>query len=57
MTASLPQSGLAPVEAVAGEIVAGVNAGKPVVYAPLKWKLIMAVVRNIPAPVFNRLNF
>ena len=57
MTASLPQKGLAPVEAVAGEIVAGVNSGKPVVYAPLKWKLIMGVVRNIPSPVFNRLDF
>ncbi|MCU1475553.1 MAG: short-chain dehydrogenase [Subtercola sp.] len=57
MTTALPQAGLAPVEAVAGEIVAGVNAGRPVVYAPLKWKLIMAVVRNIPTPVFNKLNF
>ncbi|MEF2977474.1 SDR family NAD(P)-dependent oxidoreductase [Subtercola sp. YIM 133946] len=57
MTAALPQKGLAPVAAVAGEIVAGVNAGRPVVYAPLKWKLIMAVVRTIPAPLFNKLDF
>ncbi|GGF12601.1 short-chain dehydrogenase [Subtercola lobariae] len=57
MTASMPQKGLAPVEAVAGEIVAGVNAGRAVVYAPLKWMLIMGVVRNIPSPVFNKLDF
>ncbi|MCU1481346.1 MAG: hypothetical protein JWQ19_2132 [Subtercola sp.] len=57
MTASLPQKGLADVSAVAGEIVAGVNAGAAVVYAPKKWMLIMGVVRNIPSPVFNRLNF
>ena len=57
MTAGMPQSGLAPVAAVAADIVAGVNAGRPVVYAPPKWKAIMTVVRLIPRPVFNRLDF
>ncbi|RFA12296.1 hypothetical protein B7R22_15935 [Subtercola boreus] len=57
MTAGLPQKGLAPVSAVAAEIVAGVNAGRPVVYAPAKWQLIMTVVRLIPRVVFNRLDF
>lgn len=57
MTAGLPQSGLAPVAAVAADIVKGVNAGRPVVYAPVKWQAIMTVVRLIPRPVFNRLDF
>ncbi|MDF2444406.1 MAG: decaprenylphospho-beta-D-erythro-pentofuranosid-2-ulose 2-reductase [Subtercola sp.] len=57
MTAGMPQGGLAPVAAVAADVVKGVNAGRPVVYAPLKWQAIMTVVRLIPRPVFNRLDF
>ncbi|RFA22553.1 SDR family NAD(P)-dependent oxidoreductase [Subtercola boreus] len=57
MTAHLDASSLASVSSVAAEIVKGVNAGTPVVYAPLKWKLIMAVVRAIPRPIFHKLNF
>ncbi len=58
MTAHLKSAGarMAPVEAVARQIVAGVAAGKPVVYAPGKWRLIMMVIRHLPAVVFNRLN-
>ncbi|KPG00651.1 short-chain dehydrogenase [Rhodopseudomonas sp. AAP120] len=57
MTAELKGQGarLAPVESVAREIVAGIDAGKPTVYAPGKWKIIMTVVRHIPAVIFNRL--
>ncbi|PPF79226.1 short-chain dehydrogenase [Subtercola sp. Z020] len=57
MTAGMPASGLAPVSAVAADIVKGVNAARPVVYAPIKWQVIMTVVRLIPRPVFNRLDF
>jgi decaprenylphospho-beta-D-erythro-pentofuranosid-2-ulose 2-reductase len=57
MTAELKGQGarLASVESVAREIVAGIDAGKPTVYAPGKWKIIMTVVRHIPAVIFNRL--
>jgi NAD(P)-dependent dehydrogenase (short-subunit alcohol dehydrogenase family) len=56
MTAHLPQRGLAPVELVARTIVQGSKAGKPVVYAPGKWALIMMVIRHLPAFVFNKMN-
>lgn len=56
MTAHLPQRGLAPVEDVARLIVDGSAAGKPVVYAPGKWALIMMVIRHLPAFVFNKMN-
>jgi decaprenylphospho-beta-D-erythro-pentofuranosid-2-ulose 2-reductase len=56
MTAHLPPRGLAPVEDVARLIVDGSRAGKPVVYAPGKWALIMMVIRHLPAVVFNKMN-
>jgi short-subunit dehydrogenase len=56
MTAHLPARGLATVEQVARLIVDGSAAGKPVVYAPGKWALIMLVIRNLPAFVFNKMN-
>lgn len=56
MTAHLPQRGLATVESVARLIVDGSAAGKPVIYAPGKWALIMLVIRNLPAVVFNKMN-
>ena len=56
MTAHLPQRGLAPVDAVAHRIVAGIATGKPVVYAPAKWWLIMMVIRHLPRFVFNKLD-
>jgi short-subunit dehydrogenase len=56
MTAHLPARGLAPVEQVARLIVDGSAAGKPVVYAPGKWAVIMMVIRHLPAFVFNKMN-
>jgi hypothetical protein len=56
MTAHLPQRGLAPVEQVARLIVDGSQAGKPVVYAPGKWFVIMMIIRHLPAFVFNKMN-
>ena len=47
---------LAPVRGVAKQLVDGVEAGRPVVYAPGIWRLIMLVIRNLPGPVFNRLS-
>jgi decaprenylphospho-beta-D-erythro-pentofuranosid-2-ulose 2-reductase len=58
MTAHLKDKGanLAPVERVAKQIVGGVEAGKPVIYAPGKWWLIMIIIRLLPAFLFNKLN-
>ena len=43
-------------EALIARIVKAVEAGKPVVYAPGKWALIMLVIRNLPRLVFNRMD-
>lgn len=43
--------------AVAKVIVAGLASGKRAIYAPKRWRLIMAVVRSIPFFVFKRLTF
>jgi NAD(P)-dependent dehydrogenase (short-subunit alcohol dehydrogenase family) len=58
MTAQLKGAGarLAPVEGVAKQIVEGVEAGKPTVYAPGKWWLIMMIIRHLLAFVFNKLD-
>lgn len=56
MTASLGMKGLAPVEDVAKAIVAGMAKGSPVVYAPVKWWLIMMIIRHLPRFVFNKMN-
>jgi short-subunit dehydrogenase len=46
--------GLAKVETVAGDIVRAVDAGRPVVYTPRRWRLIMTVIRMVPRRVFER---
>jgi len=58
MTAKLSSQGLsmAPVEEVARIIVTGIDAGKPVIYAPAKWGLIMMIIRHLPRFVFNKMN-
>lgn len=58
MTSHLKQQGarLAPVEQVADCIVRGVARGKPVVYAPAKWALVMQAIRHMPDFMFNRLD-
>ena len=55
MTAHLDTSKMAPVVDVAAAIVAGIESGKPVVYTPGKWRIIMAVIRNLPRVIFNRM--
>ncbi|MDF3054876.1 MAG: short-chain dehydrogenase [Gammaproteobacteria bacterium] len=57
MTAHLKAKGakLASVESVANQIVEGIEAGKPVIYVPGKWWLIMMIIRHLPAFVFNRI--
>jgi short-subunit dehydrogenase len=59
MTAGLKARGarLAPVESVARIVRRAADRGGPVQYAPAKWRLIMRIIREIPAPIFNRLDF
>ena len=58
MTARMKREGarLARVEDVAGRIVAGVAAGKAVVYAPGLWAVIRMVIRHLPEFVFKRMD-
>jgi len=46
---------LAPVEDVAKAIVKGIESGKPVIYAPAKWRVIMLIIRHLPRFVFNKM--
>lgn len=56
MTSHLVAQGrrVARVDLVASRIVAGAEAGHRVVYAPGVWRWIMAVIRWIPSPLFER---
>jgi short-subunit dehydrogenase len=58
MTAHLKGKGakLAAVDEVAKLIVEGIEAGKPTIYAPGKWWLIMMIIRHLPAIIFNKMN-
>jgi decaprenylphospho-beta-D-erythro-pentofuranosid-2-ulose 2-reductase len=58
MTSDLKAQGqkMASVEQVAQDIVKGIAAGKPVVYTPGIWQIIMLVVMHLPRFVFNKLN-
>ena len=58
MTAGLPVPPFAgDADAVAGRALRAIDAGRPVVYAPAIWRLIMAVVRALPRPIMRRLRF
>jgi NAD(P)-dependent dehydrogenase (short-subunit alcohol dehydrogenase family) len=57
MTAHMKKGGpmWASAEPVAAQIHrAAMRGGPQVVYAPLRWRLIMLIIRLLPAPVFNR---
>lgn len=58
MTAHLKQQGtrLASAQDVAKNIVQGISQGRSVIYAPIKWALIMMVIRHLPAFIFNKLD-
>jgi short-subunit dehydrogenase len=40
---------------VAADIVAAMDSGKPVLYTPWFWRLIMAIIKSIPESIFRRL--
>lgn len=56
MTADLGLSGLASPDKVANDIVKGVAAGKAVIYTPVKWAMIMIVIRHLPRFIFNKMD-
>lgn len=58
MTDHLAQVGarLADAHDVGARIAAAIAARKRTVYAPAIWRPIMAVVRSIPSPIFDRLD-
>ncbi len=58
MTADLKSKGikLAAVGEVARSIVKGIERGQPVIYAPMKWGLIMMVIRHLPRFLFNKMD-
>jgi short-subunit dehydrogenase len=58
MTAAFKAKGMkmAPVENVAREILAAVEAGKTVAYVPRRWRLIMLVIKHLPEVLFNQLH-
>lgn len=58
MTAHLKRQGakLAPVEDVAQGVVRAIERGDSVAYVPGRWRLIMWVIRHLPAFVFNRMD-
>jgi decaprenylphospho-beta-D-erythro-pentofuranosid-2-ulose 2-reductase len=59
MTAGMTKAGplWATPEAVATVVRKAADRGGPVVYAPARWRFIMAVIRMIPSPIFNKMNF
>ena len=46
---------LASVGDVAQKIVDGIEQGKPLIYAPGKWALIMMIIRHLPRFIFNKM--
>lgn len=48
---------MADPKVVAKSIVAGLKAGRRVIYAPPIWRAIMFLVRNIPFTIFKKLKF
>ncbi len=58
MTADLKSKGakLANPADVAQIVRRAADKGGPIQYAPGKWWLIMRIIREIPAPIFNKLN-
>ncbi len=58
MTADVNKSGplWATPAKVAADIDAAIVAGKPLIYTPWFWAVIMLVIRNLPRPIFDKMN-
>lgn len=58
MTEGLPAPPFAgDPDAVAGTVLAAIDRGQPIVYAPRIWAAIMAVIRLLPRAVMRRVDF
>jgi len=59
MTAGMTKGGplWSTPEVVARSVRKAADSGGPIVYAPGRWRVIMAIIRAIPAAVFNKMNF
>ena len=59
MTAHLQRSGplWATPQAIARHVRHAADRGGPIQYAPGYWRLVLAVMRAIPAPLFHRTRF
>lgn len=58
MTAGLPVPPFAgEPEAVAATVLRAIDAGRPVVYAPPIWRLVMLVIRLLPRAIVRRIKF
>lgn len=58
MTAGLPAPPFAgEPDAVAARVLRAIDAGRPVVYAPAPWALVMAIIRRLPRFVMRRVGF
>lgn len=55
MTAGMRSLSMAAPETAARDIVRAIDRGRDAVYTPGYWRIIMAVIRAIPAPVFKRM--
>jgi len=44
-------------EQVARDVMSAIDKGKPMVYTPKAWGLVMAVIRRLPRLVMRRINF
>jgi len=44
-------------DTVAQRVLAAIDRGAPVVYAPAPWRPIMAVIRSLPRSIMRRINF
>jgi decaprenylphospho-beta-D-erythro-pentofuranosid-2-ulose 2-reductase len=53
---TLPAALLAQPDQVARDIVAAIDRKTGTLYTPRIWALIMLIIRNIPGPIFRRLN-
>jgi short-subunit dehydrogenase len=57
MTHALKVTGakLADAKQVAAEIVKGIDQGKTVIYTPIKWMIIMLIIRSLPNFIFGKM--
>jgi Short-chain dehydrogenases of various substrate specificities len=58
MTSELKQKGakLADPVSVAKQIVTGIEKGQKLIYVPVKWALIMMIIRHLPNCIFNKMD-